>query len=550
MSPKGGIRPHNRFSIQAKRSEVLFVDYIAEHLNPSGKAAVIVPEGIIFQSQNAYKALRKMLVENYLWAVVSLPAGVFNPYSGVKTSILFMDKSLAKRIDKILFVKIESDGFDLGAQRRPIDKNDLPAALEYIKQYKSQIASPKSKIEEIDFAYAVTKKKIAKSGDYNLTGDRYRIFEHHTSNQWPMIELGSVCEQERKQISPDSPEAKSLPYIGLEHIESDSGEILKKSIDESDNEIKSLTFAFDDRHILYGKLRPYLNKVALPDFAGRCSTEIIPLIPIKINRKLLAFILRREETSNFVMQNKTGTRMPRADIDLLLTFNIPLPPLEVQEKIVAEIEGYQKIIDAARQIVENYKPTIKINPAWPMVKIGEICNLVRGSSPRPKSDKRFYGGSVPRLMVSDLTRDGMYVEPKTDSLTEEGAKLSRPMRKGDVVMAVSGNPGLPAILKTDACIHDGFVGFKDLNKTLMPEFFYFVLLHLKDANNSQSVGAVFLNLTTDQIKEFTIPKPTMAEQKQIVEQIEAEQKIVNENKKLAEIFEQKIKDTISEIWSK
>ena len=83
MTPKGGIRPHNRFSIKANRSEVLFVDYIAEHLNPSGRAGVIVPEGVIFQSQNAYKSLRRMLVENYLWAVVSLPAGVFNPYSGV-----------------------------------------------------------------------------------------------------------------------------------------------------------------------------------------------------------------------------------------------------------------------------------------------------------------------------------------------------------------------------------------------------------------------------------------------------------------------------------
>ena len=114
MTPKGGIRPHNRFSIQAKRSEVLFVDYIAEHLNPGGRAGVIVPEGIIFQGQNAYKALRKMLVENYLWAVVSLPAGVFNPYSGVKTSILLLDRNLAKRTEEVLFVKVENDGFDLG----------------------------------------------------------------------------------------------------------------------------------------------------------------------------------------------------------------------------------------------------------------------------------------------------------------------------------------------------------------------------------------------------------------------------------------------------
>jgi type I restriction enzyme M protein len=96
---------------------------------------VIVPEGIIFQSANAYKTLRKMLVENCLYAVVSLPAGVFNPYSGVKTSILLLDKQLAKKTDSILFVKIENDGFDLGAQRRPIDKNDLPDALNVIKDY-------------------------------------------------------------------------------------------------------------------------------------------------------------------------------------------------------------------------------------------------------------------------------------------------------------------------------------------------------------------------------------------------------------------------------
>ena len=90
MSPKGGIQPHKRFKVQSNRSEVLFVDYMAEHLTPNGRAAIIVPEGIIFQSAGAYKQLRKYLVEdNYLWAVVALPAGVFIPYTGVKTSILF-----------------------------------------------------------------------------------------------------------------------------------------------------------------------------------------------------------------------------------------------------------------------------------------------------------------------------------------------------------------------------------------------------------------------------------------------------------------------------
>ncbi len=108
-------------------------------------------------------------------------------------------------------------------------------------------------------------------------------------------------------------------------------------------------------------------------------------------------------------------------------------------------------------------------------------------------------------MISDITRDGMYTSPKKDSLTEIGARLSRPMKKGDVIMAVSGNPGLPTILAIDACIHDGFVGFKDLSSSILPEFLYFLLLHYKDTNNIQSIGAVFKNLNTNQIKRFDIP---------------------------------------------
>ena len=127
MSPKGGIRPHNRFSVKSKRSEVLFVDYMAEHLTPAGRAGIIVPEGIIFQSQNAHKQLRKMLVEEYLVAVVSLPAGVFNPYSGVKTSILILDKALAKRTDRIAFFKSRKRRL---RPRRPAqtDRQKRPAA--------------------------------------------------------------------------------------------------------------------------------------------------------------------------------------------------------------------------------------------------------------------------------------------------------------------------------------------------------------------------------------------------------------------------------------
>ena len=193
MSPKGGIKPHKRFSIQAKRSEVLFVDYMAEHLTPQGRAAIIVPEGIIFQSQTAYKALRKLLVETSLVAVVSLPAGVFQPYSGVKTSILILDKSLARAADSIAFFKVDNDGYGLGAQRRAIEKNDLPQVeaelAEYLHALRSQQAAAGL---QPTCGLIVAKEKIAANGDYNLSGERYR--EAGAVNQkWPQVELGTVA---------------------------------------------------------------------------------------------------------------------------------------------------------------------------------------------------------------------------------------------------------------------------------------------------------------------------------------------------------------------
>lgn len=167
MSPKGGIKPHTKFTVPSTRSEVLFVDYIMNHLRPKGRAAIIVPEGVIFQSGTTYKQLRENLIKDGLYAVASLPSGVFQPYSGVKTSILFFDNDLAKQTDELLFIKIENDGFALSAQRREVNQNDLPQALEIFKQWRLG-----EKVES-KIAVYVSKKEVSKTGDYNLSVDRY-----------------------------------------------------------------------------------------------------------------------------------------------------------------------------------------------------------------------------------------------------------------------------------------------------------------------------------------------------------------------------------------
>jgi restriction endonuclease S subunit len=143
-------------------------------------------------------------------------------------------------------------------------------------------------------------------------------------------------------------------------------------------------------------------------------------------------------------------------------------------------------------------------------------------------------------MIADVTRDGMYTTPQIDFLTEAGALKSRPMKKGEVIMAVSGNPGLMTILAVDACIHDGFVGFRELREGVIPQYLFFILNTLKDENNKKADGAVFRNLTTDQIKDFEVPLPPLKIQQQIVNEIEGYHKIIDGAKQVVNSYKPSI----------
>jgi type I restriction enzyme M protein len=552
MSPKGGIKPHKRFSIQAKRSEVLFVDYMAEHLTPSGRAAIIVPEGIIFQSQTAYKELRKMLVENSLVAVVSLPAGCFNPYSGVKTSILVLDKSLTKAADTIAFFKVENDGYGLGAQRRAIEKNDLPQVQAELAAYLHALrsnASTETILALASTAQIVPKEKIAANGDYNLSGERYREGAARTSN-YAMVPIGEICEllngRAFKPEDWENAESGGIPIVRIQNLNNPdssfnyyTGEVSERNTINNGE----LLFSWSgSRGTSFGAHIWNGQKAVLNQHIFKVGFDESRATKMYLLHALNKAVVEVEENLH------GGVGLVHITKGNLERIQIPLPPLAVQKEIVAEIEGYQKVINGARAVLDHYRPHIPIHPDWPMVMIGTISTIVRGSSPRPQGDPQFFGGPVPRLMVADITRDGMYATPLIDSLTELGATKSRPMNMGDVVITVSGNPGLPTILAVDACIHDGFVGLRELSKHVQPEYLYFALLALHASHGSQSVGAVFKNLTTDQIREFNIPVPPLATQQAIVAEIEAEQALVAANRELIARFEQKIQTTLARIW--
>ncbi|WP_265922643.1 N-6 DNA methylase [Cupriavidus nantongensis] len=356
MSPKGGIKPHKRFSIQATRSEVLFVDYIHEHLSPDGRAGVIVPEGIIFQTGTAYKALRKLLVQNSLVAVVSLPAGVFQPYSGVKTSILILDKRLTKQTDKVLFVKVSSDGFGLGAQRRPIEKDDLPQAEQALSSF---FADP-ARYESTELAHTVAREEIAENADWSLSGDRYR-FEGGQSQHWPMVSLGDeTLFRIESGGTPKSDEptywGRGVPWATLVDLpQSDFiTQLVRTERTITEDGLKNSSAKLLPAGAILVSSRATIGRVAIARTPTATNQGFKNIIIKDANRAIPEFVAYIMKSLTPQLEAlATGGTFKEFSKTALSSIKIPLPPIDKQREIVAKIEDRQKRIEQLEQeIVE------------------------------------------------------------------------------------------------------------------------------------------------------------------------------------------------------
>jgi len=561
MSPKGGIRPHNRFSIKAKRSEVLFVDYMAEHLNSGGRAGIIVPEGIIFQSQNAYKALRKMLVENYLWAVVSLPAGVFNPYSGVKTSILFLDRNLARRTDELLFLKVESDGFDLGAQRRPNGKNDLPEAFEILDGHKKE-----QKTQESKMALTVSRKRLLESGDINLSGDRYREIAA-VQSKWLMVKLG---DERFFMIESGSTPSSTVPeywgggirwvtLVDLPQGESFT-EITNTQRTISEAGLKNSSAVLLPRRTVLVSSRATIGRIGIalePMATNQGFKNIVIRDFDQVDERYIAYaVARLVPVMDQMASGGTFKEISKTNFSRL---EIPLPPLEIQRQMVAELEGYRKIIEGARQVIANYKPTIKIDPEWPMVRFEdapfEIIDGDRGNN-YPKKEDFSSSGHCLFLNTKNVRSGGFaFLEMEFVSKEKDQALRKGKLQRGDVVLTTRGtigNTGLydKSVEFEHVRINSGMLIFRPDSTKLTGSFLFNFFQSENFCTQKDAIvsGAAQPQLPIRSLNEATIPLPPLKVQRQIVAEIEAEQALVEPNRKLIEVFEKKIQAKLAEIW--
>ena len=546
MTPKGGIQPHRKFSVKANRAEVLFVDYIASHLKPTGRAGIIVPEGIIFSGGNAYKQLRKSLIENSLYAVVSLPSGVFNPYAGVKTSILLLDKKLAKERDDILFVNIDNVGVTLDAKQSKKSGSQLPSALEDISLYKNN-EKPGSSLSHL-----VKKEDIINSGDYNLTGSRYIDVGSSYSSDYPVIELSEIITESKDRVK-----NQELPVwsVSNKHGFIDPEQHFSKQVASDDKSnykmVRPSYFAYNPSRINVGSLA--LNNTK----DTGCVSPMYVVFSIdesKILESYLMSLLESDIFSSFVQDMAQGAVRAQLRFQDLARFKIPLPPLEIQREIVAELDGYQTIIDSAQKIISTYKPTIKINPEWETVKLGDknIFDIQSGGTPSSKEPK-FWNGDINWATLVDLPVDDFITDiaETKRKITHEGERNSsaKVLPIGTVIVSTRATIGRVGVARAELATNQGFknIVITDTTKAI-PEFVALSATNLKQKMEALASGGTFAEISKTSFETLEIPLPPLETQRKIVAELEAEQQLITANKTLIEIYQQKIKSKLTEVW--
>jgi type I restriction enzyme M protein len=428
-----------------------------------------------------------MLLNNALVAVISLPAGVFNPYSGVKTSILILDKSLAKLSNTVAFFKVENDGFGLGAQRREVTGEQLTQVKIELELYLQAVRNQELTDNlELTLGLVVPKVKIAANGDYNFSGERYRENNQKLSH-YPIVQLGDICDIKTGKLNSNaSVDGGAYPFFTC------SKEVFK--IDQYAFDCEAILLSgnnasgdFDVKYY-HGKFNAYQRTYIItikPEFLDKITYQILRYI---LNANLLD------------LKNKSiGGLTKYLTLGMITSIEIPILPIAIQQNT----ETGDRLYITSKNVRENYLDLSNVSYISE-----EAHRTIFSRCPVRKGDV---------LYIKDGANTGLAA---INTLREEFSLLSS-----------------VAVMRGKCEILD--------NRYLV---FYLNSAHGRKNMLSMISGVAITRLTLTKLNSALIPLPPLEIQKAIVAEIEAEQILVNANRELITRFEKKIQTTLNRIW--
>lgn len=503
-----------------------------EALKLGGRMALIVPEGVLFKQE--LKNVRKFLMDSCkLESVISLPQGIFLPYTGVKTDILYFVNCKQQSTEKVWFFDVQNDGFTLNNQRKKIKDNDLKK-IDYIDFKKTDLE------ELTDLGFIQVDYEDIKKNDYNLSVNRYKE-EKKICSKWTSVIFNDIVEFMLKsnRKAGDGLDNGIFPFYT-------SSQTQNKFINEADYKEQCLIFGTG------GKATIHISD----NFSCSADNFIIKINKDNINQKFIYYYLLKN--INILENGFTGAGLKHLSKAYLQNIQIPIPPLEIQERVVKEIEEYEKIINGCKQIVDNWKLKFEIKEEWKLV---ELNTLVENTSGLWEGKKEPFI-EVNVLRNTNFTMSGIINYSNVAKLqVEEKQFLNKQLQYGDIILERSGGSKDQPVgrvvffdKKDNNYSYSNFTSkLRVINNSINNKYLFYILLFFYKIGLTEQYQTYTGGIRNLQLKDYLniqIPIPSLDEQQEIVAKIEEEQKYVDGCKKMIEIYQEKVKKAIDGVVGK
>ncbi len=525
----------------------------------NGRMVLVVPEGFLFRKDLA-KTREYLLSNCRLQSIISLPQGVFLPYTGVKTDILYATKVNQKppaSEKDFWYFEVQSDGYTLDNHRRKLETpSDLAKYEEYRKLDQDQAEDMrKAGFERIPF------DKVRENG-FILVGSRYRTIQ--AASKFEVVDFSDIAVLTRgvnyRKFQQTTYRTENI-ILPADNITL-SGELsIRKEIfvDDTVPLAEEKRLKKDDIFLCMSSgSKEHIGKVAFireetnyyaGGFMGIVRTDPQRCLPKYLYFYLLASEKYKEEikrlTQGANIHNITGA---------MKSIKIPLPPLEVQRQVVEELEGYQKVALGAKMVVNGYRPVLPRFHDSITISLGdpEIFEVCSGGTPESENAD-YWNGDIHWITLADLPAEHFITEIEgsvrkisREGLEHSGARLLPP---GTVVVSSRATIGRVGVARVPLATNQGFKNVVIRKKDIiLPEFLALLLREKVSEMESLAGGATFKEISKANFEALRINVPPMDVQNRILADIRAEQDLVRPAKILAEKFAKKITERVGEMW--